>query len=125
MLHSSGLATAAPWFFFSIAFLIFFISYLFCLLLLLLPISVILTLILISTYIYIYIYILPTNNVISQKKVVVLFWQYMPSKPLKYRIKSWVTCDVKSSYAWKIQVYTGKPTNGRPEKNQGMWGVLV
>lgn len=48
----------------------------------------------------------------------------MPSKPAKYGIKSWVACDAKSSYAWKMQVYTGKLTSGGPEKNQGMRVVL-
>ncbi|XP_035012727.2 piggyBac transposable element-derived protein 4-like [Hippoglossus stenolepis] len=52
------------------------------------------------------------------------FRQYMPSKPAKYGIKSWVACDAKSSYAWKMQVYTGKPSGGRPERNQGMWVML-
>ncbi|CAJ1061412.1 piggyBac transposable element-derived protein 4-like [Xyrichtys novacula] len=36
------------------------------------------------------------------------FRQYIPSKPAKYGIKTWVACDSKSSYAWKMQVYTGK-----------------
>ena len=45
----------------------------------------------------------------------------MPSKQAKYGIKSWVACDANSSYAWKMQVYTRKPTSGGPEKNQGMW----
>ncbi|XP_068451616.1 piggyBac transposable element-derived protein 4-like [Clinocottus analis] len=48
------------------------------------------------------------------------FRQYMPSKPAKYGIKSWVACDAKSSYAWKLQVYTGKPSGGRPEKDLGL-----
>lgn len=48
----------------------------------------------------------------------------MPSKPAKYGIKIWVACDAQSSYAWKMQVYTGKPTSGGPEKNQGMRVVL-
>ncbi|XP_071210173.1 piggyBac transposable element-derived protein 4-like, partial [Salvelinus alpinus] len=52
------------------------------------------------------------------------FRQYMPSKPAKYGIKIWVPCDAQSSYAWKIQVYTGKPASGSPEKNQWMWLVL-
>ncbi|XP_036842833.1 uncharacterized protein LOC118965935 [Oncorhynchus mykiss] len=52
------------------------------------------------------------------------FRQNMPSKPAKYGIKSWVACDANSSYAWKMQVYTGKPTSGGPEKNQGMRVVL-
>ncbi|XP_045075401.1 piggyBac transposable element-derived protein 4-like [Coregonus clupeaformis] len=52
------------------------------------------------------------------------FRQYIPSKPAKYGIKTWVACDSKSSYAWKMQVYTGKATRGGPEKNQGMRVVL-
>lgn len=45
----------------------------------------------------------------------------MPGKPAKYGIKTWVACDARSSYAWKMQVYTGKPAaGGAPEKNQGM-----
>nr|XP_046210847.1 piggyBac transposable element-derived protein 4-like [Oncorhynchus gorbuscha] len=52
------------------------------------------------------------------------FRQYIPSKPAKYDIKSWVACDAKSSYAWKMQVYTGKAAGGGPEKNQGMRVVL-
>ncbi|XP_047206254.1 uncharacterized protein LOC124858308 [Girardinichthys multiradiatus] len=48
----------------------------------------------------------------------------MPTKPAKYGIKSWVAWDAKSSYAWKMQVYTGKPTSGCPEKNQGVRVVL-
>ncbi|XP_055079099.1 piggyBac transposable element-derived protein 4-like [Periophthalmus magnuspinnatus] len=46
------------------------------------------------------------------------FRQYMPSKPAKYGIKLWAVCDARSSYAWKMQVYTGKPRQGAPaEKN--------
>ncbi|XP_046872053.1 piggyBac transposable element-derived protein 4-like, partial [Hypomesus transpacificus] len=52
------------------------------------------------------------------------FRQYMPSKPAKYGIKSWVTCDAKSSYATKMQVYTGKSSDGAPERSQGMCVVL-
>nr|XP_046164109.1 piggyBac transposable element-derived protein 4-like [Oncorhynchus gorbuscha] len=52
------------------------------------------------------------------------FRQYIPSKPAKYGIKSWVACDAKSSYAWKMQVYTGKAAGAGPEKNQGMRVVL-
>ncbi|KAJ8383622.1 hypothetical protein AAFF_G00215930 [Aldrovandia affinis] len=36
------------------------------------------------------------------------FRQYIPNKPAKYGIKIWVACDVATSYAWKMQVYTGK-----------------
>ncbi|XP_067111143.1 piggyBac transposable element-derived protein 4-like [Osmerus mordax] len=52
------------------------------------------------------------------------FKQYMPRKPAKYGIKSWVACDAKSSYALKMQVYTGKQMDGVPERNQGMRVVL-
>ncbi|XP_026175349.1 piggyBac transposable element-derived protein 4-like [Mastacembelus armatus] len=36
------------------------------------------------------------------------FRQYMPNKPAKYGLKLWVACDAKSSYAWRMQAYTGK-----------------
>ena len=52
------------------------------------------------------------------------FRQYIPSKPEKYSIKRWAACDSTSSYAWNVQVYTGKPDKGTPEKNQGMTVVL-
>jgi len=39
-------------------------------------------------------------------------------------IKIWAACDATSSYAWNLQVYTGKPDGGAPEKNQGMRVVL-
>ncbi|CAK6968790.1 piggyBac transposable element-derived protein 4-like%2C partial [Scomber scombrus] len=52
------------------------------------------------------------------------FKQYIPSKPGKYGIKIWAACDARRSYAWNMQVYTGKPVTGRPEKNQGMRVVL-
>lgn len=52
------------------------------------------------------------------------FRQYMPNKPAKYGIKMWVACDAKSSYAWNMQVYTGKLPGGASEKNQGMRVVL-
>ena len=52
------------------------------------------------------------------------FKQYIPSKPGKYGIKIWAACDARSSYAWNMQVYTGKPVTGRPEKKQGMRVVL-
>ena len=47
------------------------------------------------------------------------FRQYIPSKPGKYVIKVWAICEANTSYAWKMQVHTGKdPTIGR-EVNQG------
>ncbi|KAG1971378.1 hypothetical protein F2P79_002510 [Pimephales promelas] len=52
------------------------------------------------------------------------FKQYMPSKPGKYGIKIWAACDSSSSYAWNMQIYTGKAADRKPEKNQGMRVVL-
>ncbi len=52
------------------------------------------------------------------------FKQYMPSKPGKYGIKIWAACDARSSYAWNLQIYTGKAADGKSEKNQGMRVVL-
>ncbi|XP_052463478.1 piggyBac transposable element-derived protein 4-like [Carassius gibelio] len=52
------------------------------------------------------------------------FKQYMPSKPGKYGIKIWAACDANSSYAWNLQIYSGKAADGKSEKNQGMRVVL-
>ncbi|XP_063049276.1 piggyBac transposable element-derived protein 4-like [Engraulis encrasicolus] len=52
------------------------------------------------------------------------FRQYMPIKPGKYGIKIWAACDSKTAYAWNMQIYTGKPASGVPEKNQGKRVVL-
>ncbi|XP_059415375.1 piggyBac transposable element-derived protein 4-like [Carassius carassius] len=52
------------------------------------------------------------------------FRQYIPKMPARYGIKVWAACDSKSSYAWKMQIYTGKPSGGEPERNQGMRVVL-
>ncbi|KAL3970568.1 tumor necrosis factor alpha-induced protein 2 [Sarotherodon galilaeus] len=53
------------------------------------------------------------------------FRQYMPSKPARYGIKIWVLCDARSSYAWRMQVYTGKhDKRGPPEKNLAARVVL-
>ncbi|XP_038576656.1 piggyBac transposable element-derived protein 4-like [Micropterus salmoides] len=52
------------------------------------------------------------------------FKQYMPNKPGKYGIKIWTACDARTSYAFNMQVYTGKPADGQPEKNQGKRVVL-
>ncbi|KAM4038357.1 LOW QUALITY PROTEIN: uncharacterized protein ACNLHF_016667 [Anomaloglossus baeobatrachus] len=52
------------------------------------------------------------------------FRQYMPIKPGKYGIKIWVACDAKTSYAWNLQIYTGKSASGIPEKKQGKRVVL-
>jgi len=42
------------------------------------------------------------------------FKQYMPKKPSKYGIESWMLCDSINTYVWNIQIYLGKA----PEKNQ-------
>lgn len=52
------------------------------------------------------------------------FCQYMPNKPGKYGIKIWAACDARNSYAWNMQIYTGKAASGIPEKNQGKRVVL-
>ncbi|XP_029900733.1 piggyBac transposable element-derived protein 4-like [Myripristis murdjan] len=52
------------------------------------------------------------------------FRQYMPSKPGKYGIKIWAACDARTSYAWNLQIYTGKDASGIPEKKQGKRIVL-
>ncbi|XP_049913866.1 piggyBac transposable element-derived protein 4-like [Epinephelus moara] len=52
------------------------------------------------------------------------FRHYMPKKPAKYGIKIWANCDVKTSYAWRLQVYTGKAAGTPGEVNQGMRVVL-
>ncbi|KAK0148844.1 PiggyBac transposable element-derived protein 4 [Merluccius polli] len=52
------------------------------------------------------------------------FKQYIPTKPGKYGIKIWAACDARSSYAWNMQIYTGKPAGAQSEKNQGMRVVL-
>ncbi|XP_035765650.1 piggyBac transposable element-derived protein 4-like [Neolamprologus brichardi] len=52
------------------------------------------------------------------------FKQYMPSKPAKYGLKIWALCDVQTSYAWRLQVYTGKSASANREMNQGMRVVL-
>ena len=50
--------------------------------------------------------------------------QTVQYKPAKYGIKIWAACDAAPSYEWNLQVYTGKPDGGAPEKNQGMRVVL-
>ncbi|XP_013771429.1 piggyBac transposable element-derived protein 4-like [Pundamilia nyererei] len=47
------------------------------------------------------------------------FKQYIPTKPARYGLKIWAVCDVETSYAWRLQVYTGK-AGDRAEVNQGM-----
>ncbi|XP_051938297.1 M-phase phosphoprotein 8 isoform X3 [Hippocampus zosterae] len=39
-------------------------------------------------------------------------------------IKIWTVCDVATSYAWNMQVYTGKPPGSEREKQRGMRVVL-
>lgn len=45
-------------------------------------------------------------------------------KPGRYGIKVWVACDARTSYAWRMAVYTGKPDGGTQEVNQGKRVVL-
>lgn len=71
----------------------------------------------------------PGTNVTVDERLVPFggrcpFKQYIPSKPGKYGIKIWAACDARSSYAWNMQIYTGKPAGGTSEKNQGMRVVL-
>lgn len=50
------------------------------------------------------------------------FQLYIPRKPVKYGIKSWVACDSRCNYAWKIQLYTGQPDRALAlERYQGQW----
>ncbi|KAG8238842.1 hypothetical protein J437_LFUL018605 [Ladona fulva] len=51
--------------------------------------------------------------------------QYMKSKPAKYGIKIWAAADVKASYMYNLQVYTGKLPGNAPEKNLGHRVVLT
>jgi len=46
------------------------------------------------------------------------FTQYIPSKPAKYGIKIWWTCDAENAYPLHGIIYTGKTGNVR-EKHQG------
>ncbi|XP_026150656.1 M-phase phosphoprotein 8 isoform X3 [Mastacembelus armatus] len=52
------------------------------------------------------------------------FQQYMPMKPANYGLKLWVTCDVITSYAWKISVYTGPSAGSPAEQNERQRVVL-
>ncbi|XP_070836495.1 large ribosomal subunit protein uL3 isoform X1 [Chaetodon trifascialis] len=52
------------------------------------------------------------------------FLQYMPNNKPHYGIKLWVACDARSSYAWRMSVYTGKKDEAPPEVNQGKRVVL-
>ncbi|XP_049927217.1 piggyBac transposable element-derived protein 4-like [Epinephelus moara] len=52
------------------------------------------------------------------------FRQYMPMKPARYGLKMWVTCDVQTSYAWRVSVYTGREAGAPAERNQGRRVVL-
>ena len=45
--------------------------------------------------------------------------QYIPSKPGKYGIKVWAICEANTSYALKMQVYSGKDSTIGREVNQG------
>lgn len=47
------------------------------------------------------------------------FRQYMQSKPAKYGIKIWWSCDAETSFPLCGQVYLGKEENAAREVNQG------
>lgn len=51
------------------------------------------------------------------------FRVYMKSKPAKYGIKIWAMVDCEITYAWNLQIYSGKEGN-MPEKQQGKRVVL-
>ncbi|XP_028825897.1 piggyBac transposable element-derived protein 4-like [Denticeps clupeoides] len=42
------------------------------------------------------------------------FRQYMPKKPGRYGVKIWATCDVVTSYVWRVSVYTGRSARAPP-----------
>lgn len=48
------------------------------------------------------------------------FKRYMPNTPAKYGIKMCAAYDVKTSYAWNMQVYTSKLADRGLENNLGM-----
>ncbi|XP_034562753.1 piggyBac transposable element-derived protein 4-like [Notolabrus celidotus] len=52
------------------------------------------------------------------------FRQYMPMKPAKYGLKIRTLCDVATSYAWRMQPYTGKAAGAAAEVGQGKRVVL-
>jgi hypothetical protein len=45
--------------------------------------------------------------------------EYMKSKPAKYGIKIWAAADVKTSYLYNLQIYTGKLPGNATDKNLG------
>ncbi|GLD69151.1 piggyBac transposable element-derived protein 4-like protein [Lates japonicus] len=44
------------------------------------------------------------------------FRQHVPNHPAKYGIKVWATCDVVTSYAWKLQLCTGASADSPAEE---------
>uniref|UniRef100_A0A3B3QYT7 PiggyBac transposable element-derived protein 4-like n=1 Tax=Paramormyrops kingsleyae TaxID=1676925 RepID=A0A3B3QYT7_9TELE len=52
------------------------------------------------------------------------FRENMPHIPSKSDIKLWAACDSRSSYCWKVQVYTGKPPGEETEENLAKRVVL-
>lgn len=71
----------------------------------------------------------PSLNVTVDEHLVIFrgycpFKQYRPSKSSKSSIKIWAPCVSRASYAWKMQVYSGKPTDGVTEKNPGKHVIL-
>lgn len=52
------------------------------------------------------------------------FLENMPHILSKSGIKLWVACDSRSSYCWKVQVYTAKPPGEETEENRAKRAVL-
>ncbi|KRZ88960.1 hypothetical protein T08_3002 [Trichinella sp. T8] len=48
----------------------------------------------------------------------------IPSVHTENVIKAWTRYDAKTSYAWNMQIYTGKRSSGFRDKNQDMRVVL-
>lgn len=73
--------------------------------------------------------LVPDENVTVDEQLLtyrgrVPFKQYIPSKPGKYGIKFWMLCDSKTSYVYRLQVYTGRTVGQEREQNQGERVVL-
>ena len=52
------------------------------------------------------------------------FWQYMPVKPTKYRIKVWVFADSRKAFVNEFDVYVEKPLGKECEIGLGKKVVL-
>ncbi|XP_055070455.2 piggyBac transposable element-derived protein 4 [Misgurnus anguillicaudatus] len=52
------------------------------------------------------------------------FKQFIPHKLGKYGMKVWAACDARTSYVLSMQVHTGEPAYGQPEKDEASRLVL-